>query len=213
MKKICFIIYLLVASLACTESSSQQQKERTGVGGRCEGCEAIHESPVPFDSLPSTDTLPTFSEQGERIFISGTVYKRDGKTPAGDVVIYVYHTDLAGNYPTRGDEKGWAKRHGYIRGWLKTGSDGRYGFYTMRPASYPNSNNPQHIHVTIKEPGMNEYWIDEYHFEDDPLFTENMRRHEQKRGGSGIIRLKNTNGLSVGTRDITLGLNVPGYPG
>ena len=91
------------------------------------------------------------------------------KTPAAGVVLYVYHTDQKGLYTKPANLKGWADRHGYIRGWIKTGADGSYKLYTLVPASYPNSNNPKHIHPTIKEPGFSEYWIDEFVFDDDPL--------------------------------------------
>lgn len=212
------LLIVLAVSLAGTgcaqNSTSKTKKDNNGptVGGRCEGCEAIHESPVAFENLPSVDTLPGFDENGPRLEISGTVFKPDGKTPAKDVVIYLYHTDLQGNYPQKGNETGWGKRHGYIRTWLKTDANGRYKFYTLRPASYPNSSNPQHIHVTIKEPGKNEYWIDEYHFSDDPLFTSEMAKRETKRGGSGIISPVKENGMDKGTRNIILGLNIPDYP-
>ena len=48
------------------------------------------------------------------------------------------------------------RRHGYIRGWMKTNEKGQYRFYTLKPASYPNSTAVKHIHPTIKEPGKNE---------------------------------------------------------
>jgi protocatechuate 3,4-dioxygenase beta subunit len=79
------------------------------VGGPCEGCEAVHESPVPFAQLSWTDTLPDFNEPGLKLKVSGTVYKWDGKTPAAGVVLYVYHTNQKGVYPKRGDETGWGR--------------------------------------------------------------------------------------------------------
>jgi protocatechuate 3,4-dioxygenase beta subunit len=183
------------------------------VGGTCEGCEAIYESPIPFEKLNQVDTLPDFNESGPKIEISGIVYQRDGKTPAKDVVIYVYHTDQTGRYSTKGNETGWGKRHGYIRGWVKTDKNGFYQFYTLRPVSYPNSNIPQHIHATVKEPDKNEYWIDEYVFDDDPFLTASERGKAKKRDGDGIIKLvPEANGMAHGTRHIILGLNIPDYP-
>lgn len=182
------------------------------VGGRCEGCEAVFESPVALKDLSWTDTLPDFSEPGPKMVISGVIYKSDGRTPAKDVVLYVYHTDQAGIYPTKGNETGWAKRHGYIRGWMKTNEKGQYRFYTLKPASYPNTTAVKHIHPTIKEPGINEYWIDEFVFDDDPYLTPALRKQHQQRGGDGVIILKNENGILVGERNIYLGKNIPGYP-
>ncbi|MEO6220695.1 MAG: hypothetical protein ABIO81_09735, partial [Ginsengibacter sp.] len=142
----------------------------------------------------------------------GIIYKADGKTPAPGVVLYIYHTDQAGYYSGKGNERGWGKRHGYIRSWVKTNAKGEYKFYTLRPAPYPGGNAPAHIHPTIKEPGISDYWIDEFVFEDDPQVTPDFRNKMPKRGGIGVIRLQNKNGILQGHRDIILGLNVPDYP-
>lgn len=180
------------------------------VGGSCEGCEAVFE--YGSKKLISIDTLPDFKQSGPKLEISGTIYQSDGKTPANGVILYIYHTDQKGVYPQKGNETGWAKRHGYLRGWIKTNADGKYKFYTLRPASYPNSRAPQHIHPVIKEPNKNEYYIDEYLFKDDPFLDEKEKANQQQRGGSGIIALtKKKDGTWVGKRDIILGMNIPDY--
>jgi protocatechuate 3,4-dioxygenase beta subunit len=159
------------------------------------------------------DTLEDFYRAGPKIEISGTIFQADGKTPAGNVILYVYHTDQTGVYPTRGDERGWGRRHGYLRTWLKTNDKGQYKFYTLRPGSYPQGRNPAHIHSIIKEPDKQPYWIDDFLFDDDPFLTKQERSRIQGRGGkTGVL----SNGVSSGgvmkyTRDITLGLNVQGY--
>jgi protocatechuate 3,4-dioxygenase beta subunit len=213
-----FISSVILSLGSCSQNnaktSAKDKKDQTEikVGGSCEGCEAIYECPVSFDQLNNIDTLPDFNDPGPKIEISGIVYNRDGKTPAKDVVIYIYHTDQKGIYATKGNEKGWAKRHGYIRGWVKTDKNGFYQFYTLRPAAYPERQNPQHIHVTVKEPGKSEYWIDEYLFADDPLLKKE-EHNRPPRGGNGIIELKpQQNGISHATRNIILGENVPDYP-
>lgn len=213
MNKIVIIpILLFSVHLACSQknSSNHEEKNEKAVGGGCEGCEAVHE--YGNRQLNSIDTLPDFRDDGPKMKISGTIFHRDGKSPAKDVILYIYHTDQAGEYPTWGNEKDWARRHGYIRGWIKTGEDGKYTFYTLRPGAYPGRQNPEHIHPTIKEPGYKEYWIDEYLFEDDPILTKEEKSHQQKRGGSGIVRpTKDKDGMLIVKRDIILGLNVPGY--
>jgi protocatechuate 3,4-dioxygenase, beta subunit len=186
------------------------QQGKVTVGGPCEGCEAVYE--YGDRTLNSQDTLPDFTEPGPRMKITGIIYRSDGKTPAKDVVLYIYHTDQSGVYPTRGDERNWARRHGYLRGWIKTDESGRYTFYTLKPASYPERNAPAHIHATVKEPGMNEYWIDEYLFEGDPLLTATERKSQKGRCGTGIITLKkDSSGILVAERNIVLGLNIPNY--
>ena len=204
-------IVLQVMNGCAQKNNREADNSSRKVGGSCEGCEAIHESTVPFDQLNNIDTLPGFNNPGPKLEVSGFIYQKDGKTPAPNVVLYVYHTDQKGIYPTRGDEKGWAKRHGFIRGWVKTDKDGFYKFYTLVPASYPNSRAPKHIHPTIKEPGLNEYWIDEYLFEGDPYLQEE-KPNWPPRGGNGIIKPVMKDGMLRATRNIILGLNVPDYP-
>ena len=153
------------------------------VGGRCEGCEAILE--YGDRKLSSTDTLPEFAAHQDKMLIRGTVFQKDGRTPAEGVIIYAYHTNKKGIYPTKGDERGWARRHGYLRGWVKTDSKGRYSFYTFKPASYPSRTEPAHVHLIVKEPDKNEYWIDSIEFEDDPLLTTNKRNQKE----SAVVRV------------------------
>jgi len=199
---------------ACSQKNSQDQKNGASdavFGGRCETCEVIFESPVPFDKLSWIDTLPDYNEAGPKMEISGTMYHADG-TPAKDVVIYIYHTDQKGLYSNPGNFKGASARHGYIRGWMKTNEKGQYKFYTLQPASYPNTRALKHIHPVIKEAGKNAYWIDEFVFSNDPFLTPAMKHDGEKRGGAGILDLTEKNGILVGKRDIILGKNVPGYP-
>lgn len=208
MNKFIYILIFLLAIISC-QSQAKNPNLNKIVGGPCEGCEAIYE--YGDMQLNSTDTLPSFKENEPKIKITGTVYEKDRETPSKNVIIYIYHTNRQGNYETKGDEKGWAKRHGYIRGWIKTGNNGEYAFYTFRPASYPNRLEPEHIHITVKEPTKNEYYIDAYVFDDDPLLTVDKRNRLKKRGGSGIVNPKFENGIFAIKRDIFLGLNIPNY--
>jgi protocatechuate 3,4-dioxygenase, beta subunit len=195
---------------ACGQSGKNENKADRVVGGSCEGCEAVNEYGSRI--LSSSDTLPDFNEQGPKLEVSGTIYRKDGKTTAGNVVMYVYHTNQAGIYPTRGDEKGWAKRNGYIRGWIRTNADGKYKFYTLRPGAYPGRQNPEHIHVLIKEEGLTSYYIDEFLFDDDPILTNETRQRQENRGGSGIVKVtRRGDGTQLVKRDIILGKNIPGY--
>ena len=200
----------IVLVISCISTGIGQSKK---VGGPCEGCEAIYESTIPFENLPSFVKLPDVSWDGKKpIGINGIVYKADGKTPAPDVVLYLYHTNEKGVYPKKGDEKGWAKRHGYLRGWVKTDQKGAYKFGSLRPAPYPGRDEPAHIHITVKEPGINEYYIDEFLFSDDPLLTQARKDKLENRGGSGIITIVDVGNMYKGERNIYLGKNIPDYP-
>jgi protocatechuate 3,4-dioxygenase, beta subunit len=211
------VMFLIMFGLTFTTGCAQQTNQTpAGRDNSCEGCEAIYESPVPFDKLDSMVWLPDWKEnpaKGTKLAVNGTVFKADG-TPAAGVIIYIYHTDLKGEYPTKGDEKGWDKRHGYLRGWMKTNEAGFYKFFTLRPASYPNSKAPQHIHVIIKEPGKEPYWIDEYLFDDDPFLTAEERKQCRGRGGNGILTFNDYfkgKNFQKSERNIYLGKNIPGY--
>jgi protocatechuate 3,4-dioxygenase beta subunit len=208
MKAFIFLPFVMLLSI----TGCAQNKSGGVIGGRCEGCEAIFESPIPFSQLNWIDTLPDFREAGPKLLITGRIFQADGKTPARNTILYVYHTDQKGIYATKGNEKGWAKRHGYIRGWIRTNEEGRYAFYTLKPAAYPDGKEPAHIHPVIKEADKDPYWIDEYLFEDDPLLTTEKRKQQYKHGGNGILTITKQDGLLTATRDIILGLNIPNYP-
>jgi len=205
---ITFSLIVLLSSLVNSQDKSESKFRL--VGGPCEGCEAIFE--YGNKKLSPVDTLPDFNDEGQKIKITGTIYQSDGKTPAKGVILYIYHTDQNGIYAKRGDETGWAKRHGYIRGWIKTGNDGKYVFYTLKPGTYPSRSAPAHIHPIILEPNGKYYWIEEYLFKDDPLLTEKERNRKSSRGGSsGVLTLRTDGNLFVGERDIILGKSVPNY--
>jgi protocatechuate 3,4-dioxygenase beta subunit len=95
---------------------------------------------------------------------------------------------------------------------VRTDQKGLYSFFTLVPASYPNSNNPRHIHAIIKEPGKSEYWIDEFLFADDPLLPPAEKARPQPVGGHGVLTTVLKDGLLEARRDIILGLNVRNYP-
>lgn len=193
-------LLLIASGVAFPQACAQSTREDLYA---CEGCEAIYEH--PFDDLSWQTVIPPEGEPGEPLLLSGTVYQPDGRTPAPGVVLYAHHTNAEGVYPTRGDETGWARRHGYLRGWVKTDAEGRYRFQTIRPAHYPGRSGPAHIHLIVKEPDRPEYWIDDVVFEDDPAVTPRYRRERRDRGGSGIIRLtRDEDGTWHGTRDVIL---------
>jgi protocatechuate 3,4-dioxygenase, beta subunit len=215
MKQYLLSIFFLagIFILSCKEKTASSQKATPIiVGGGCEGCEAVYESPQPFEKLSYIDTLPGFFEPGAKLLVTGIVYQPDGKTPAPGVVIYLYHTGLNGLYQGKKNDTGWARRHGYHRGWLKTNERGEYHFYTVRPAPYPNATIPAHIHPTIKEQTFNEYYIDDFVFDDDSLLTKEERSKMPNRGGNGILKLQMNNGIFTAKRNIILGFNIPGYP-
>ena len=181
------------------------------VGGGCDGCE------IMFAGMPANinavDTSEAWAEKGQKLLVTGITYKIDGKTPVPNVVIYYWQTDNNGYYSPKIGMEEKARRHGHIRGWVRTDQHGRYSIYTIRPAPYPGENIPAHIHTSIKEPNIeNEYYIDEFVFDDDKLLTDEKRKALENRGGSGILRVLNLDNLQIAGHNIILGLNIPNYP-
>lgn len=183
----------------------------TVVGGGCDGCELMYAG-LP-DDLRSTDTSAGWFETGQKLVITGRVLQQDGRTPGAGIILYYWQTDASGHYSPKLGLDQRALRHGHIRGWVKTGADGRYAIYTIRPAPYPGRNIPAHIHISVKEPSIaNEYYIDDWVFDDDPLLTTVERRKLENRGGSGILRLVRKDSIDMAAHNVILGLHVPGYP-
>lgn len=181
------------------------------VGGGCDGCELMFVG-MPA-TIPAIDTSVGWTEAGQKLLITGTVYKLDGRTPAPDVVIYYWQTDNNGLYSPRAGMDESVKRHGHIRGWIKTDGQGKYALYTVRPAPYPNETMPAHIHLSVKEPDIkNEYYIDEFVFDDDKLLTGAKRKALENRGGSGILRVVIQDSVQIAEHNIILGLHIPNYP-
>ncbi len=202
-----FLITILLWTLQNNIALSQSKQ----VGGPCQDCEALLDYKMLNISPNSIDTLSGFHENDPKIKITGTVFQKDGKTPASNVILYVYHVDRNGIYQPSDNPTGWEKRHGQHRGWLKTNKNGEYTFYTFRPAPYPEVQEPEHIHIYIKEPNTIPYYIDSYLFESDPTLTEDKKQSLKNRGGSGIVRLEMKNAIWTANRDLILGLNIPNY--
>lgn len=170
------------------------------------------------NQLSNIDTSDGWTQDGQKILLTGTVFLPDSKTPAAGIVLYYYHTDIHGIYAMDPAKKynmpknELGQTHGYLRGWIKTDSTGSYEIYTILPGAYPGRGEPKHIHVYIKESDQDSpYYIDDFVFDDDPLLISAKRNKLENRGGSGVIRFADQDGLLIGERNIILGLNVKGY--
>jgi protocatechuate 3,4-dioxygenase, beta subunit len=141
-------------------------------------------------------TMVTSQEPGDALVVKGTIRDSRGG-PIKGALVYVYQTSAKGWYSDKaphisgnsGDEK-YARLFGY----LTTNTDGQYEIRTIRPAGYPRSNLPAHIHIEIefREPAKttanaavdNERrtLISEIQFEDDPRLTAEMRSRSARDG-------------------------------
>lgn len=156
-------------------------------------------------SLTSTMTIAPMDEPGDRLVITGTIYKADGKTPYPNVILYAYHTDSKGYYSKKGTESGIQKWHGHLHGWCKTDGNGVYKIQTIRPARYPNNTIPAHIHAAIQTDKGEAMWITDYVFKDDSLVDKKYLSSITNVGGTGVVELKkNSDNSWTGKRDITI---------
>ena len=103
-------------------------------------------------TLSDAGRIAPEAEPGAPLVVRGQLLNQDG-TPAAGAVVFAYQTDRGGLYdkPENGPHS-WR-----LRGWVKAGADGRFTFRTIRPGSYPNSNNPPHVHFTAFLPNGDRY--------------------------------------------------------
>jgi protocatechuate 3,4-dioxygenase beta subunit len=209
------IISILGIAASCKGQTQKVDKKQVSsdiaVGGRCDGC-AVMWVGAP-DQIDSKDTSAGWNEAGQKLIISGKIFKKDGHTAAPNTIVYYYHTDNEGYYSPAAGLPAEAKRHGHLRGWVKSDEKGNYAIYTIRPAPYPKENIPAHVHLLVKEPTIgNEYYIDELVFDDDKFIIAENKSNFENRGGSGILKVNKKGSIQTASHDIILGLNIPGYP-
>lgn len=214
MRRILEVIPILFLSISCT---GQGNNPRTTVSND------FNESPPILYGMPETltwqDTSASWSLGDQQLLLTGIVYQADGTTPAANVILYYYQTNAEGQYlHVETEARSVPKNangatHGFIRGWVETGKDGKYEIYTTRPGGYPSGEEVAHVHIYLTDPYISDtYYIDNFVFDDDPLLTTKRRRAFENRAGNGIVRLVQKENLQIAERDLFLGLNIRDYP-
>ena len=127
------IIGFSIITVSCSTADKKQEiaenYETIPMSLPQENCNWCGTSEAPVDASWRT-IIPPEGEPGEKLIISGIVFYADGETPAEGIIIYIHHTNTEGVYPKKGSEKGNGQYHGYLRGWMKTDSNGKYEFET-----------------------------------------------------------------------------------
>jgi len=124
---------------------------------------------------PARIELAGADEPGQRLVVSGQVFRPDGTTPAAGVTLYVYQTDRTGLYGARGEPP-------RLRGWMTTDAAGRYEYRTIRPGSYPGREIAAHIHTQLWGGGIHRQWNRDLLFADDPLLAARDREASEAAG-------------------------------
>lgn len=164
--------------------------------------------------LNDTDTILGFSTSANKLKITGTIFQSDGVTPAKDVMLFIEQADENGDYQIKTSNN---KRHMQHRGWVKTNVEGQYTFYTFVPGSaivpitLPRRYGPKQIYPIIKEQGKQEYNLEAFLFDDDPLLTKSCRKRLNRRGIDCILKLEKKDDMHVVTKDIILDHKASAY--
>lgn len=152
-------------------------------------------------------TIVTPDEPGEPLVVGGVIRNKQGE-PIKKALIYLYQTSSKGWYSDKaphisgmaGDEK-YARLFGYLR----TDQNGHFEFRTIRPAGYPRSNLPAHIHIEIEVAGSEpNTFVSEIQFEDDPRLTKEMRNRALKERLFIFPVKRDTNGVQRVNADIRI---------
>ncbi len=151
--------------------------------------------------LNNTDSIPDFEAKAQKLVITGTIYQSDGKTPAKDVILYIFQPDENGNYNLKRDAN--RKRYVYHRAWIKTDADGKYTFYTFMPGKLIRSKELKQIRRIIKEPGKDAYDMAPFFFNDDPLIPD-LTLACRAEAVKSMLRINEKDGVFIATKDIKL---------
>jgi protocatechuate 3,4-dioxygenase beta subunit len=138
---------------------------------------------VADKSAPSTITIASKSEPGERLTVTGRVYDAVTARPLEAVSLYVYHTDIHGHYSantTRSDDP-------RLRGYIRTDKQGRYEYSTIKPGPYPDARVPSHIHYVVTADGYKQK-VFEIVFEGDPFIDDRIRADAKNEDSGFSVR-------------------------
>lgn len=136
-------------------------------------------------------TMVTPEEPGEPLVVSGRILKENGEPLAG-ALVYVYQTDKEGVYSSGGGNAGTMgdSLNPRLFAYMRTGSDGKYEYRTIKPGQYPQNGPPAHVHYEVSA-YQHEPVVTELMFEGDSRLTARSRKEFE---GNGFIISKTTRG-------------------
>jgi protocatechuate 3,4-dioxygenase beta subunit len=126
--------------------------------------------------LSASARIAPESEPGTALVVHGRAFAADGRTPLAGAVVFAYHTDRQGVY----DRPGTPAHSWRLKGWAKTGDDGRFEFRTIRPGPYPGRQTAAHIHLILFTADGARYHTGDVLFEGDPLLSAAQRETARK---------------------------------
>lgn len=136
----------LLALLACGPLAGCSDAAAPAAAQDLEYNRAVHEAQRARPAqLTSSERIAPATEPGTPFVLRGQAFAADGRTPLADAIVFAYHTDRDGLYRPRGEPAHTWR----LKGWAKTGADGRFEFRTIRPGPYPGGTEPAHVHLTL----------------------------------------------------------------
>jgi protocatechuate 3,4-dioxygenase beta subunit len=155
--------------------------------------------------------IPPPGEPGTALTVRGSVQDRHGKAVA-DALVYAYHTSSKGWYSDRAphfiSEGGGDMAHARLFGYVRTGADGTFVLRTIRPAGYPRSDLPEHIHLHIVCADQ-EVLVTEMLFEDDARLTASVRERMVREGCVVAKPARGADGAQVVNPEFTVEVPAP----
>jgi protocatechuate 3,4-dioxygenase beta subunit len=124
----------------------------------------------PGMELARTAETVAKGRSGQRLVVSGTVYRADCATPLAGASIEVWQTNAGGEYgPGQG---GGDMRCCYLAAALRSDERGRYELHTVMPGHYKGEPDPPpaHIHFEVRHPDADGL-LTELLFEGDPQLS------------------------------------------
>src|SRR5262245_37377279 len=149
---------------------------------------AAHASAEPL-------TLSGPDEPGTRLTVTFEFTDAAGK-PVREGLLYLYHTSAKGWYSDKGahiQANSGDVKHARLFGYVRTDQDGRCEVRTIRPAGYPKSDLPAHIHLGFTANGKS-FPVGEIQFDDDPRLTPAQRKHSAQEGAVIVTVTKEPDG-------------------
>ena len=142
-------------------------------------------------NAPSVGVLASNNEPGERLIVTGRVLF--GSRPVAGASLFIFQTDRNGEYAP-GVQGNDAELNPRLFVLLRTDTQGRYRFETIRPGSY--NGNAAHVHYVVKAADYKTRLVDLW-FQDDPILVA------RRAAGQPEITdaLRNTPYFKAGTHD------------
>jgi catechol 1,2-dioxygenase len=158
---------------------------------------------------PIRSNLVSPNSTGQVLYLNGTIFQANGKTPMANALIESWQCDDHQHYDNASDE--------YLyRGALRTDKNGKYSFKTIVPVPYKDGEGwrPAHIHLRISSNDHQDL-ITQIYFKGD-AHIEKDASASSPQSSSRILQIRKTSAdESVVQFDITMGksflLNDAGY--